>query len=439
MSHEPTTQDNRAHPTPRPLFASIYTDGDDQTEAIRIHDFIYQSNGASNAYLIANPAGNVLVNTGLPHEAYRHRWLFSAAAPGPISHILLTQGHFDHIGGVNVLRGPTTQIIAQRHFAELQEYQKRFTGFRMRRNLVYFAPVIQKAVQALSDAAERNETHPSLDVTPTILVDDRLAFEHGGLRFELLAVPGGETTDSMLVWLPDHGIVFSGNQLGPLFPHFPNLVTLRGDFLRSALDYLDSLARLRALEPEMLITGHYQPIRGRARIARCLDDLRDAVLHVHDATIDGMNEGKDVATLMREIELPAHVEVGQGYGKVSWSVRAIWEHYQGWFHYDSTTSLYPTPIRSLYAEIAALAGGPAALAAAARRHLESGEPVEAIHLSEIALAGAPRDAGALTVQLDAHRLLLEGSGSENFWEWGWLSHQIRELESALAAVNGSEP
>ncbi|MBK7975423.1 MAG: MBL fold metallo-hydrolase [Deltaproteobacteria bacterium] len=422
---------------PRPRFASIYTDGDDQTEAVRIHDFVYQSHGATCAYLVATPAGNVLVNTGLPHEAHRHKRLFAAAAPGPITHIVITQGHFDHIGGVNVLREPATEIVAHRDFGKLQDYQKRFAGFRMPRNLVFFAPLIHKAIESLSAAAERNETHPSLDVTPTVLVDDHHAFEVGGVRFELHAVPGGETTDSVVVWLPQHRIAFISTMLGPLFPHFPNLVTLRGDFMRSALDYLDSLARLRALEPELLVTGHYQPIRGREAIARALADLRDAVRHVHDATVDGMNEGKDVHTLMREVTLPPHVNVGQGYGKVSWSVRAIWEHYQGWFHYDSTTSLYPVPARALHGELAALAGGAKALVAAAERHLDADRPVEALHLLEIALAGEPADVGALRASLRAHECLLVKSGGENFWEWGWLTHQLREIRAALDAARGA--
>ena len=48
----------------------------------------------------------------------------------------------------------------------------------------------------------------------------------------------------------------------------------------------------------------------------------------HDQTVAGMNAGKDVYTLMREITLPPELDVGQGYGKVSWSVRAIWENYK---------------------------------------------------------------------------------------------------------------
>ena len=46
---------------------------------------------------------------------------------------------------------------------------------------------------------------------------------------------------------------------------------------------------------------------------------------MHDETVKGMNAGKDVHTLMAEIELPPELDVGQGYGKVSWSLRAIWE------------------------------------------------------------------------------------------------------------------
>ena len=65
---------------------------------------------------------------------------------------------------------------------------------------------------------------------------------------------------------------------------------------------------------------------------------------VHDRTVDGMNAGTDVHTLMREVRLPEHLDVGEGYGTVAWNVRAIWENYAGWFHHRSTTELYaPRP------------------------------------------------------------------------------------------------
>ena len=43
--------------------------------------------------------------------------------------------------------------------------------------------------------------------------------------------------------------------------------------------------------------------------------MRDAMQWVHDRTVDGMNAGADVHTLMREIRVPGHLDLGEGYGK----------------------------------------------------------------------------------------------------------------------------
>jgi alkyl sulfatase BDS1-like metallo-beta-lactamase superfamily hydrolase len=142
-----------------------------------------------------------------------------------------------------------------------------------------------------------------------------------------------------------------------------------------------------------------------------------------------MNEGKDVYTLMREITLPPELEVGEGYGKVSWSVRAIWENYVGWFHHHSTTELHPTPPWSVHGELCELAGGPAAIAKAARARLDAGQPVEAIHLAEVALAADSTHPEAVGECLAAHRQLL--AGTTNFWETRWLEKEIQKLEGRL--------
>jgi alkyl sulfatase BDS1-like metallo-beta-lactamase superfamily hydrolase len=153
--------------------------------------------------------------------------------------------------------------------------------------------------------------------------------------------------------------------------------------------------------------------------------MREAVLYVHDAVVAAMNAGEDVDAAMGRIALPRELEVGEGYGKVAWSARAIWETYQGWFHGRSTTELYPVPAASVYAELAALAGGPEAVARAAAAKVASA-PVEALHLAEVALAAAPRHPDALAASVAAHRALL--AASTNFWETRWLEAEIRRLE-----------
>ena len=77
-------------------------------------------------------------------------------------------------------------------------------------------------------------------------------------------MPGGETIDSLVVWLPDDGVALVGNMFSALFGHFPNLVTMRGDRMRSAPAFVDSVQRVIDLEPEMLLLGHHGPVRGAA-------------------------------------------------------------------------------------------------------------------------------------------------------------------------------
>ena len=69
-----------------------------------------------------------------------------------------------------------------------------------------------------------------------------------------------------------------------------------------------------------------------------------------------MNAGTDVHTLMREVTVPEHFDVGEGYGKTSWNVRAIWENYAGWFHHRSTTELYDVPAAAIAPDVVAAAG-----------------------------------------------------------------------------------
>jgi glyoxylase-like metal-dependent hydrolase (beta-lactamase superfamily II) len=393
----------------------------------KINDFIYCSPGVSNAYMLLAEGGRIVINTGMGFEAPAHIANFAQVCPGPTPHIILTQGHVDHVGGVSQFREPGTQVIAQRANPDCQADDARIATIRSQQSSVWFPRPTGMLTGKVGLPAGVVQDRP----TPDILFDDRFDLEFGGLRLELLSVPGGETIDSLAVHLPDHGIVFSGNMFGPLFPHFPNLYTIRGDRYRYAEPYMASLARVRALEPEMLITGHFDPIVGRDLIRACLDRLEAAVDYVHRTTLAGLNAGKDIWTLMREVQLPDELYVGQAYGKVSWCVRATWEAYLGWFKGDHTSDLYASPPHRIFPELVRLAGLGAVLDRG-RRLLAEGDLESAVLLAEAALESDPADAAARGFAREVHQRMLDSCDGTNFWEVGWLKHRIAALEGPAA-------
>ena len=224
--------------------------------------------------------------------------------------------------------------------------------------------------------------------------------------------------------------MFSGNVLGPMWLQNPNLYTVRGDVVRSAQRYVDSVDRLRSLGAELLITGHGEPIRGADEIRAGLTRLRDSVEWVHDQTVEAMNAGTDLFTMMRDIRPPASLAVGEAHGKVMWNVRATWEEYVGWFRYESTTELYAVPPSAVWGDLVELAGVEA-LVDRAGSHLGEGHPLEALHLTDMVLAVDPGHVRALQVTVEALEELLERSGMENLSEVRWLESEIAKTRASI--------
>lgn len=383
---------------------------------------IWLSPGLSNSYLLTTDAGRIVLNTGMGFEGPVHRSNYDAIDTAPIRYVILTQGHVDHVGGLDTVADSDSEIVAQANWETWRRDNDLLADFRARNSAFAW---VDKVMDTIERTAARFGPPPPQSVpAPTIVVDDELVIELGGRRLELYATPGGETTDSMVVWLPQEGVCLCANVFGALFGHIPNLVTMRGDRYRDALTVVESIERVRALGAETLLTGHFGPIVGKDRIEWELTRLRDAVMYLHDHTVAGMNAGKDVHTLMREVVLPPELEVGEGYGMVRWNVRAIWENYAGWFHHRSTAELYAEAPSVTEADLLELVGT-AAVLGRARALRDAGEPVRAIRLAEMVHRAEPDDGEAKQVLIAAHQDLLQGS--TNFWEAAWLREKIKEF------------
>ena len=391
-------------------------------EVREVADNIHYATGVGNTIMITTSEGVVLFDTGLViQSANQLQILKDTVSDADVRYIILSHSHADHIGGTRFWMDEGTDIIAHQNFEEEQRYLSELQPYQYDRNRTLFPWM--PAWEDRPDIALMRYG----GIVPTITVDDweTYAFTLGGIEFQVIGAPGAEGADNAVLWLPQQKVLISGDFFGPQFPQFPNIFTMRGEKVRKPVEYIKSLDRLIALNPDVILPSHLDPTIGAEKIRKGMQRIRDAVQYVHDETIAGMNAGKTVNQLMKEIKLPPNLELVQNHGRVDWAVKSIWEYYMGWFRFESTTELYPIPAQDVYADLAQIAGNEN-LIALANNYLIQGEPVKTLHITEIALAGDPQNASALALRDQALVELLERAenGLRNDYEIYWLKSQL---------------
>jgi alkyl sulfatase BDS1-like metallo-beta-lactamase superfamily hydrolase len=268
---------------------------------------------------------------------------------------------------------------------------------------------------------DSNAVYPKTHLGNLQLFCDKNTFSIDNLTFEMEHV-GGETPDNSTLWIPEYKAFFIADNY---YTSFPNLYTLRGTQTRPALQYINALNLALSKKPEYLLMGHGEPLIGWENIEPALINYKDAIQYVHDETVKGINLGKSVYTLMNEIKLPEmyRKNMTESYGKVSWSVRGIYEGYIGWFD-GNITNMYNAHPSIVYSDLLQLAGKEN-LIAKIKDYMAKGEFSEVMVLTDILLSANSNDKEAIDLRMQT--LVQLSRNSSNWIEMNWLRSEHKSL------------
>jgi glyoxylase-like metal-dependent hydrolase (beta-lactamase superfamily II) len=135
-------------------------------------------------------------------------------------------------------------------------------------------------------------------VEPDEVYDGELMLELGGTTVELREFGLAHTRGDQVVFLPEQGVLFTGDlvetRFFPIFPWFPpDDVDVNGS------KWIDVLARLEALQPDVVVPGHGE-VGGPDVIAQVRAYLEDVRERVREAS-DGRSSEEVKAALEPEI------------------------------------------------------------------------------------------------------------------------------------------
>ena len=205
---------------------------------------------------------------------------------------------------------------------------------------------------------------PSDFVRPDETFRSELALDVGGRHFALHHARG-ETDDHVWAWVPDCRAVVVGDFFIWQFPNAGNPQKAQ----RYAWDWAVALRAMAALDPELLVPAHGMAINGVERVRRVLTDTAAALESLHEQTLALMNAGARLDDVIHTVRLPDDLAalpyLRPTYDEPEFVVRNLWRLYGGWYD-GNPANLKPARDRDLALELAALAGGADALAAAGR-------------------------------------------------------------------------
>jgi glyoxylase-like metal-dependent hydrolase (beta-lactamase superfamily II) len=232
---------------------------------------------ADRRELIAIDAGTRADSAQAAHEALRARF---PALP-PLTTVLITHAHWDHVGGYRYFRrlNPAVRFIGRSNYQE---------------ELAHDAMGNRATLQRFF--GQRFRLEDVLSYKPDMAIDKRTDLVVGGATFELLPARGGETADAMLIHMPAERVLFVGDVL---MPYLGAPFTEEG-----GLDgLLASIEQIEALAPRLLLHGH-QPLTRIFTSTTMLNDLRVQLIWLRDEVLRAIRDGRERGDIQQANLIP---------------------------------------------------------------------------------------------------------------------------------------
>ncbi len=356
--------------------------------------------------------------------------------------VIYTHSHGDHFGGVRGVVPPDgdVPIIAPAGFLEHAISENVYAGTAMTRRAVYmYGPELEPGPGGQIGCGLGQTTStgtislipPTLDITHTgqeEVVD--------GVRIVFQLTPGTEAPAEMNFYFPDRrALCMAENATHNLH----NLLTLRGAVVRNPhtwANYLTEAIALFAGKSDVLFASHHWPTFGLDRIAAFLTQQRDLYAYLHDQTLRLLNQGYTGLEIAEMIELPPALRAAwhaRGYyGSVSHNVKAIYQHYMGWFDGNPAHLWEHPPVESAKRYVDCM-GGTDAVVGKARGYISSGDLRFAAQILNHAVFADPGSTDAKALLAEVYQNL--GYGAENGTWRNFYLQGAQELRGKLATTD----
>ncbi|SNS63775.1 Alkyl sulfatase BDS1, metallo-beta-lactamase superfamily [Sphingomonas laterariae] len=399
-----------------------------------------------NVVVIEGTDGLILVDTGMNKDVANAALakIRAQISAKPIKAIIYTHHHPDHVHGASVFANPADVASGKVPIFAASNFLKELSD----EGIATLPIVATRAAYMFGFSLTGDEAadyhvgccgglntpgkNESGYIPPTQFVemDGARDVEIAGVKLHLFHT-GGEAASHIAVWLPEHKVLVSGDEVQG--PTFPNLHSMRGTKMRDANRWIAALRRMQAYDSAYMVPLHGPVVTGAPKIKALLAGYEDAIQYTHDQAIRHINMGSTVADLPEAVgDLPPYLRsepyTTEYYGTVADAVRSYYVGYVSWFSGDAT-DLDPTPRPERARREVELMGGRARVLATATDAFTKGDAQWAAELTTLLIAIDHQDMDARKLKAAAFRKL--GYATYNSNRRGFYLMGALELEGKI--------